>query len=158
MKRTLILATILSLPALGLADDNKTLSQRASAAATSVEQGTKDAAEAVVNATTNAWNSTKAYITQDPAEFREGAERKIKELADDIDQLKGASKGELASREYFGTRVRALHEQLAFARNELRKMPQDKKDFPDARKRMNNTLDGLEGAVSEAQKEARSGK
>jgi hypothetical protein len=42
---------------------------------------------------------------------------------------------------------------LEFARGELRKMPEDKKEFPDARKRMNNTLDGLEGAVSEAQKE-----
>jgi hypothetical protein len=157
MKRTLLFATILSLPALGMADD-KPLSERASDAAASVERGTKEAAQTVVNATRNAWNSTKAYVTQDPAEFREGAERKIKELADDIDQLKSDSKGELASREYFGTRMKALHEQLVFARSELRKLPEDKKEFPDARKRMNNTLDGLEGAVGEAQKEARIGK
>ena len=52
----------------------------------------------------------------------------------------------------------SLHQQLAFARSELRKMPEDKKEFPDARKRMNNTLDGLESAVGEAQKEARVGK
>jgi chromosome segregation ATPase len=157
MKRTPILATILALPSLVMADD-KTLPERASDAAKSVEHGTKEAAKAVVDATRNAWNSTKAYISPDPAEFREGAERKIKELAEDIDQLKSESKGELASREYFGTRVKALREQLGFARNELRKLPDDKKEFPDARKRMNNTLDGLEGAVSEAQKEARIGK
>jgi hypothetical protein len=152
MKRTLILATILTLPALGMAED-KTLSERASDAAASVERGTKDAAETVVNATRNAWSSTKAYITQDPVEFRQGADRKLDELAKEIDQLKGDSKGGFASREYFGTRVKALREHLEFARGELRKMPEDKKEFPDARKRMNNTLDGLEGAVSEAQKE-----
>jgi predicted nuclease with TOPRIM domain len=157
MKRTLILATILTLPALGMAED-KTLPERASDAAKSVEHGTKEAANAVVNATRNAWNSTKAYVTQDPAEFREGAERKLKELAEDIDQLKSESKGELASREYFGTRVKALREHLGFAQNELRKFPEDKNKFPDARKRLNNTLDGLEGAVGEAQKEARIGK
>jgi len=157
MKRTLILATILTLPALAMAQD-KTLPERASDAAATVEHGTKEAAAAVVNATRNAWNSTKAYVTQDPTEFREGAERKLKELAEDIDQLKSESKGELASREYFGTRMKALNEHLVFARTELRKLPGDKKEFPDARKRMNNTLDGLESAVGEAQKEARIGK
>lgn len=154
MKRTLILATILTLPAFAMADD-KTLSERASNAAASVEQGTKEAASAVVNATRNAWNSTKAYVSPDPAEFRENAERKIKELADDIDQLKGESKGEIASREYFGTRVKSLREQVVFARSELRKLPDDKAAFPDARKRMNDTLDSLESAVAEAQKEVR---
>jgi len=157
MKRTLLFAALLALPTLGMADD-KTLPERVSDAAASVEHGTKAAAETVVNATRNAWNSTKAYVSPDPAEFREGAERKIKELADDIDQLKSESKGPVASREYFGTRVKSLREQLAFARGELRKMLADKKDFPDARKRMNNTLDGLESAVGEAQKEARVGK
>jgi hypothetical protein len=157
MKKTLIFATVLALPALGMADD-KSFSERASDAAATVEHGTKQAAETVVNATKNAWNSSKAYVTQDPVEFREGAERRLKELAEDIDQLKGESKGELASREYFGTRVKALQEHLVFARGELRKLPEDKKEFPDARKRMNNTLDGLEGAVGEAQKEARIGK
>ena len=77
--------------------------------------------------------------------------------AKEIDQLKGESKSGVASREYFGTRVKSLREQLSFARGELRKMPGDKKEFPDARKRMNNTLDGLENAVSETQKEARVG-
>ena len=157
MKRTLLFAVLLALPALGMADD-KTLPERASDAAASVEHGTKAAAETVVNATRNVWNSTKAYLSPDPAEFREGAERKINELADDIDQLKGESKGALASRESFGARVKSLHQQLALARSELRKMPEDKKDFPDARKRMNNALDGLESAVGEAQKEARVGK
>jgi len=156
MKRTLLFAALVALPTLGMADD-KTLPERASDAAASVEHGTKAAAETVVNATRNVWNSTKAYLSPDPAEFREGAERKINELADDIDQLKGESKGALASRD-FGARVKSLHQQLALARSELRKMPEDKKDFPDARKRMNNTLDGLESAVGEAQKEARVGK
>ena len=69
MKRTLIIATILTRSALGLAED-KTLSERASRdAAASVERATKEADETVVNATKNAWSSTKAYITQDPAEF-----------------------------------------------------------------------------------------
>jgi chromosome segregation ATPase len=157
MKRTLIFAALLALPTLGMADD-KTFTERASDAASSVGHGTKEAAETVVNATRNVWNSTKAYLSPDPTEFRQGAERKINELADDIDQLKGESKGTLASREYFDTRVKSLRQQLMFARSELRKMPEDKKEFPDARKRMNNTLDGLENAVGEAQKEARVGK
>lgn len=155
MKRTFILTTLLTLPLLGFADD-KPLKERASETAEKIKQEAKEATSTASGAMRDAWRTTKAYLSTDPAEFRAGASRKLDELAASIDNLKTAETGPMASRPYFQTRVRALSEHLDFARGELSKLPADASqgDYSVARKNFNHTLGSLEDAVHAARSEA----
>lgn len=155
MKRTLIAAILLSMPILGVAED-KSLKERAAEMAEKLKQETEEATSTASGAMREAWRSTKAYLSPNPAEFRAGASRRLDELAGSIDNLRKSETGPMASRPYFVTRVRALQEHLDFARGELEKLPPDAEEggYIAARKNFNRTLGNLENAVNAAHDEA----
>lgn len=157
MKHILLVFAFCALPAAALAEE-KPLKERAAQAAETIQREAKEAGAATAAAARQAWKSTKAYLSQSPAEYRQGANRQLDEVAGDLERLQADSKqAHLASREYFQTRLRALREHLEYARAELIKLPGDQaeKDFEFARKHFNHTLESLEEAVAQAREEAR---
>jgi ElaB/YqjD/DUF883 family membrane-anchored ribosome-binding protein len=152
----LALVAVLAMPSVSLAEET-TLKGRAADAAESIKRGVKDAADATARATREAWKTTKAYLSQDPGEYRNGAVKKLESLGDEVAALGiDAKKVSMADRTYFQTRIRALHEHLEYARAELAKLPdnKDQKDYTSARRHFNRTLETLEDAVDQARSEA----
>ena len=149
------IALLAALPAVSRAED-KPLKERAEKAFETIKQETREATAAATKAARKAWNATQEYLTEDPREYRDGATRKLEELSGDVIVLKeNLGNGPVASRNYFATRVAALAEHLEFARAELAKLPKGKEaGYDEARRQLNNTVEHLEKAVSQAQTEA----
>lgn len=146
---------VLLIPSAVIHADERSFEQKAADAAATIKHGVKEAANATANAARSAWKSAKASTSNDPVEFRNGVTEKLNDCTQDVEQLDQDAKGVLAKRPYFTTRVRALHEQLAFVRNELSALPATETDFTAARDEINNTLNGLENAIDQAKEEVR---
>ncbi len=157
MKITLLLAALLSLPLGGFAEE-KTLKERGLDAVEAVRRETKDAADAASRTLREAWKDTKAYLSQDGAEYRAGASAKLDELSAEIDVMKKrAPSTRVGSRPYFATRLQALREHQDYARLELARMPADRDTaaYSAARKDFDHTIDSLEEAIDDAAQELR---
>jgi hypothetical protein len=156
MKQILLLIAILALPS-GSFGEEKTVNHQAAEAADTIKRDSKDAAEATVKAVREAWRSTKAYLSEDPNEYRDGAMKKLAGFTGEIARLNADSRKEsMADRTYFLTRVKALQEHLEYARAELAKLPVNKeqKDYAFARRHFDRTLETLEDAIDQARSEA----
>ena len=155
------IAAALIVPALFISNaraEEKPLKEKAAKAVETIKRETQEAASAAGRVAREAWKSTKSYLSDDPKEYRDGAVRRVEELASEVTELKAQSqRGALAHRKYFATRVSALKEHLDFARQDLSRLPAEKggKDYDGSRKRFNQTLESLEAAVDQAQAEAK---
>jgi len=143
------------------AEAQQTAAERAKDKASDAIQATKDttkkAAEAVARTTREAWAKTKAYLSDDPATYRRGADQKLNELGAEIATLRTHSAG-IKDRTYFLTRVDALEQHHKYATNQLAALPQEemrkgREGLP--RKRIDVVLERLDDYVDLAQREAK---
>lgn len=150
----LALAFITSSPA--SAQETKRLKERASDAVEATKDTTKRAADAVARSTREAWQKTKAYLSDDPDTYRRGAELKLNELGAEIAELRKHSAG-IKDRTYFLTRVEALEQHHKYAANQLAALPPEDihKGREGMRKRVDLILARLDDYVDLAQKEAK---
>lgn len=140
------------------AAEEKTVKEKVSDAAETVRDKTAKATEAVVETTKEAWKKTKAFLSEDPKTHRDGASDRLKEIDREIAKLRSDSKaGKLSDRAYFQTRLSALTQHHDYAVKELNRAPKDKQaaGYDDARKKLDNTLEDLENALTEARGEIR---
>jgi len=138
--------------------EEKPVSERAADAVSSIKRDTKDAADKAARAVREAWRSTKAYLSQDPSEYRTGAMKKLEGFEGEIQTLTGEAQQEpMAGRSYFQTRLKALREHLDYAKAEMAKLPEnkDQKDYEAARHHFDRTLQTLGDAIDQAESEAR---
>lgn len=157
MKHPVVLLCSLALVSASFAEE-KPVSERASDAVDSIKRDTKDAANKAVRAAREAWRSTKAYLSQDPSEYRTGAMKKLEGFDGEIQTLTGEAQREpMVGRFYFQTRLKALREHLDYAKAEMAKLPEnkDQKDYEAARHHFDRTLQTLEDAIDQAQSEAK---
>jgi len=138
--------------------EEKPVSERAADAVNSIKRDTRDAADKAARAVREAWRSTKAYLSQDPGEYRTGAMKKLEGFEGELQTMTGeAQQGPMAGRFYFQTRLKALREHLDYAKAEMAKLPEskDQKDYEAARHHFDRTLQTLEDAIDQAESEAK---
>src|SRR5207249_3307318 len=125
-------------------------------AAETVGEKTKEAAVAVGSKTRELWRKTKAYLSEDRETYREGARQKLDELSKEIADLK-SRKSEAADRKSFEDKLDSLSRQHATAEKQLAdlKKASDEKEYKEARKEFNKTVDAMEDNLADARKQLR---
>jgi hypothetical protein len=124
----ILTTTVLAAFAFVAQADDKSLTEKARDAADTVVEKTKEVArdtkDFVVNASRDArraarecWNKTKAYVSDEPPVYREGANATLASLAKEIAEVKAQTPG--AEPVYFRTRLQALHEQHEYLTSRL---------------------------------------
>ena len=153
MKHILTTTILVATAAFAFAEE-KSITDKTRDAAREAKTAVVDAARNVSDATQAAWKKTKAYVSEDPATFREGANQTLTDLSAAIADVK--SKAPPAPPKYFNTRIRSLDEQLDHAKGTLADLTpeQIKSRMSGPRHAFDKCVDGLESAVSEAKSEA----
>jgi hypothetical protein len=125
-------------------------------AAETVGEKTKEAAETVAEKTKELWRKTQAYSSTNRETYRKGARQKLNELGKEIAELK-SRKSEATDPNAFASQLDTLSQQQATAKEELARMKKttDEKDYADARKRFDKTIDEMEDGVAQARKKLR---
>ena len=160
MKRTLsfittIVIALCPVPMFAQETTAERIKEKSSEALETTKKKANEAAKTVSEKSKEAWRKTKAYLSQDPQTYRDGANQRLEELGSQIGKIEAESKdAELASRSYFDTRLKALGEHHEFAEKELSDLPRGE-DFAHARKQLDYTIDQLETAADQAQSEVR---
>ena len=138
-------------------EETKSTTERVRETTADAVEATKDAskraADVVAAKAREAWNQTKAYLSDDPAAYRTGATQRLHELSTEIAQLRVASGG--SERPYWATRVQALEQQQQYAMDQLVAVPQDAKRRDPKREQLDKTIEHLEDHIDIAQREAR---
>jgi hypothetical protein len=146
----------LGITSLATAEEKPTtekVKETASDAVEATKEGAKRAAHTVAATTRQAWKKTKAYLSQEPTTYRQGASGQLNELKKEINQLKEVNAGD---RDYFATRIHSLEQQHQYAEDQLAGLAvEDMKAAKESkRSRLNRTIDRLEDNIALAQKEA----
>ena len=123
-------------------------------AAKTVGEKTKEAAKTVGEKTKELWRDTKAYASSDRKTYRDGARQKLNDLGEEIAELKNR-KSEAADPQAFESQLDTLSQQHATAKEELAKLKKTAgtKDYADARKEFDTTIDKLEEGIAQARKQ-----
>jgi hypothetical protein len=139
-------------------DGLETVGEKTKDAAETVAEKTKEAAETVGEKTKEAWRNTKAYSSENRATYRKGARQKLNELSKEITDLK-SRKSEAADPQAFDNQLDTLTQQQATAKERLATMKKTNsaKDYSDARKQFDKTIDEMEDGVTQARKQLRGG-
>jgi hypothetical protein len=119
-----------------------------------VGEKTKDAAETVGEKTKEAWRKTKAYASENRTTYRKGAGQKLNDLKSEITELK-SRRAEAADPEAFDRQLDTLSQQQATAEGELARVKEaaGTKDYTEARKQFDTTIDKLEEGIAQARKQ-----
>jgi hypothetical protein len=125
-------------------------------AAKTVGEKTKEAAKTVEEKTKELWRDTKAYASSDRKTYRKGARQKLNDLGEEITELKNR-KSEAADPQAFESQLDTLSQQHATAKEEFVKLKKTAgtKDYADARKEFDKTIDELEDGLAQARKQLR---
>ena len=125
-------------------------------AAKTVGEKTKEAAKTVEEKTKELWRDTKAYASSDRKTYRKGARQKLNDLGEEITELKNR-KSEAADPRAFESQLDTLSHQRATAKEEFAKLKKTvgTKDYADARKEFDKTIDELEDGLAQARKQLR---
>ena len=125
-------------------------------AAKTVGEKTKEAAETVAEKTKELWRDTKAYASSDRKTYRKGARQKLNDLGEEITELKNR-KSEAADPQAFESQLDTLSQQHATAKEEFAKLKKTAgtKDYADARKEFDKTIDEMENGLAQARKQLR---
>jgi len=116
---------------------------------------TQRVAEAAAETTRDAWNKTKAYLSEEPGPYREGAKKRLDDLGGQISTLKTQSTG-LKEHSYFLTRIDALEEHHKYAVSQLAELPENATGKKDSKRaRLDRIIERLEAHLDLAKKEAR---
>jgi G3E family GTPase len=123
-------------------------------AAKTVGEKTKEAAKTVGEKTKELWRDTKAYASNDRKTYRNGARQKLNDLGEEIAELKNR-KSEAADPQAFESQLDTLSQQHATAKEELAKLKKTDgtKDYAEARKQFDTTIDKLEDGIAQARKQ-----
>jgi ribosomal protein L20 len=146
-----VLLIALALPAIALAAEEKTASEKVKETASDAADTAKEAAKTVAAKTRQAWNKTKAYFSENPTTYRQGARERLADLEKEIADLREAGVG--SDRPYWATRLNALQEQHDYAKSQLSALPEDAKRRETKRAQLDTTISRLEQYVALAQKE-----
>jgi hypothetical protein len=125
-------------------------------AAKTVGEKTKEAAKTVGEKTKELWRDTKAYASSDRKTYRKGARQKLNDLGEEITELKNR-KSEAADPQAFEKQLDTLSQQHATAKEEFAKLKKTAgtKDYADARKEFDKTIDEMEDGLAQARKQLR---
>lgn len=134
----------------------ETVKEKAAEAVEATKAGTKKAAHTVAQTTRRAWKKTKAYFSEEPTTYREGATSSLKDLGSEIAQLKEQS-ANASDRGYFATRVQSLEQQNKYVEDQLAALnAEDLKSVKESKRRQfNQTMERLEANIDLAEKEAK---
>ena len=123
-------------------------------AAKTVGEKTKEAAKTVGEKTKELWRDTKAYASSDRKTYRKGARQKLNDLGEEIAELKNR-KSEAADPQAFESQLDTLSQQHATAKEEFAKLKTTAgtKDYADARKEFDKTINEMEDGLAQARKQ-----
>jgi len=119
-----------------------------------VGEKTKEAAKTVGGKTKELWRDTKAYASTDRKTYRKGARQKLNDLGEEIAELKNR-KSEAADPQAFESQLDTLSQQHATAKEEFAKLKTTAgtKDYADARKEFDKTINEMEDGLAQARKQ-----
>ena len=125
-------------------------------AAKTIGEKTKEAAKTVEEKTKELWRDTKAYASSDRKTYRKGARQKLNDLGEEITELKNR-KSEAADQQAFESQLDTLSQEHATAKEEFAKLKKTAgtKDYADARKEFDKTIDEMEDGLAQARKQLR---
>jgi hypothetical protein len=161
MRRIVIAAlavtvTLYSQPA-PAADDPSSLPERLKEAAREAGDALRRGADAVAQGASQAWDKTQAYLSDDPATYREGAAKTLQELGGELAQLRQQSAAVAPDRAYFQTLLAALEQMRQYAVQQLAVLSPEAihAGREGARRGLDNTMHYLEGHLDLARAELR---
>lgn len=139
------------------AEDGTTLTERLKEAARQAGDAFRRGADAVAQSATEAWDKTEAYLSDDPATYRQGAANTLQELGGELAQLRQESAAIAPERVYYQTLLAALEQQRQYAVQQLAALSPEAihAGRQGARRGLDNTMRYLEGHVDLARQELR---
>jgi hypothetical protein len=122
--------TVLSLTALfqcstAFADESPSVAERLREAAREASDVFQRAKGTVTQEARDAWEKTQAYLSDDPATYREGATNTLQQWGAEINQLQQQSAAVAPARVYLQTLLTALAQQREFAAQQLAALTPD---------------------------------
>jgi hypothetical protein len=102
------------------------------------------------------WQKTKAFASEDPAIYRPAVAQRLKELGEEIAQMKQQSDG-LIERGYYIMRLNALEQHQKYAERQLAELPQAeiKKGKDSLRSRLDTIIIRLEAHLDLTREEGK---
>jgi hypothetical protein len=158
MKAQYLLALI-AVTGIAVADDEKRpaterLKEKTASAVETTKDTAKRAVDAVAERTRDAWSKTKAFFSDDPAVYKDGATKRLNEIAAELEELKSSSAEAPA---YFRTRLKALEQHHAHAVEQLAALGAAdlKREKGSKRSQLDKTIERLDDQLDVARKECK---
>ncbi|HEY0792667.1 MAG TPA: hypothetical protein VGD78_16510 [Chthoniobacterales bacterium] len=157
MKATLTTLTALLICTSVFADDSPSVGDRLREAARQASDAFQKAKGAVTQGAQEAWEKTQAYLSDDPATYREGATGTLQEWGAEIGQLQQQAAAVAPTRVYLQTLLTALAQQREFAVQQLAALTPDQvhEGRDGARRALDGTMHHLEEHLDLARGELR---
>ena len=161
MRRTVIaalgVAITLCCGSAPAADDASSVTERLKEAAREAGDALRRGADAFAHGAREAWDKTQAYLSDDPATYRQGAANTLQEIGGELALLRQQSAAVAPERAYFQTLLAALEQQRQYAAPQLAALSPEAihAGREGARRGLDNTMRYLEGHLDLARDELR---